>query len=268
MSSTLATFASVSVIAGLGTLSGCAADTSRPAPADGEALGTTAEALALQPLQVSFNDCNELASIATLPVAQARTVVPAQFALGGNGTVAPFVVRVADCSAVSVDGSALEPGTVAQLGVGIVSPDGTGDINNYVAWYYTTSLRLALRLKLLGIPAEWSPRLAYDLAGGTLEIDVRPPSHPPFHVTAPVVEPGPTAVPFAANWWRLNGSRLTKMSTPIPAIRFGGATTTLTTPAGSALGRLFGSPTLTSFPFLDSFNRFPSAPMTVSVSGP
>lgn len=254
---TIATLVFVSVFAG------CAAET---APPDEATVATVTEALALQPLQVSFNDCSEIASIATLPVAQARTVVPATFTLGGDGTVAPFVVRVAHCNAVSVDGSAFEPGTVAQLGVGIVSPDGTGDINNYTAWYYTTSLRLAVRLKALGIPAEWSPRLGYELTGSTLQIDANLPAHPPFHTTSTVVEPGPGTIPFAANWWRLEGTRLTKMSTPIPAIRFGGATTTLTTPRLSALGRLFGSSTISSFPFLDSFNRFPTAPMTVSVS--
>lgn len=261
MSAKVTTFAFVSIIAGLG----CAVE---PEVVEDGPVSATTEALALQPLHVTFNDCNEIASITPLPVAQARTVVPASLALAGDGTVAPFVVRVADCSAVSVDGSAFEPGTVAQLGVGIVSPDGTGDINNYTAWYYTTSLRLAVRLKALGIPAEWSPRLAYDRVGNTLGIDVKLPSHPPFHTTSTVVEPGPGAIPFAANWWRLNGQRLTKMSTPIPAIRFGGAATTLTTPANSALAQLLGSATVSSFPFLDSFNRFPTAPMTVSVARP
>ncbi len=261
ISSKVTTFVFVSIIAGLG----CAVE---PEAADEGPVATTTDALGLQPLNVTFNDCSEIASITPIPVAQARTVVPASLALAGDGTVAPFVVRVADCSAVSVDGSPLEPGTVAQLGVGIVSPDGTGDINNYTAWYYTTSLRLALRLKALGIPAEWSPRLSYEVAGNTVGIDVKLPSHPPFHTTSTVVEPGPGTIPFAANWWRQNGPRLTKMSTPIPAIRFGGATTTLTTPANGALGRLLGSPTVSSFPFLDSFNRFPTAPMTVSVSRP
>jgi hypothetical protein len=241
-------------------LGGCAAPTEVE-----ETVATTASALAKEPLHVDFADCSELASITPLPVAQARTVVPADLALAGDGTVAPFVVRVARCAAVSIDGVATGPGTVAQLGVSIVSPDGTGDINNYVAWYYTTSHTLAQRLRALGIPAEWVPDLTYQLAGGTLHIEVDHPGHPTFAITAQVVEPGPAAVPFTANWWTETGPFLTKMSTPIPVIRFGGASTTLTTPANGALGRLLGTPVLSSFPYLDSFNRFPAAPMTVSV---
>lgn len=86
------------------------------------------------PFDVSFNDCSELASITTISVARARTVVPASFALGGDATGVPFVVRVAHCRAVSIDGAAPRAGTVAQLGVSVVSPDGTGDINNYTAF--------------------------------------------------------------------------------------------------------------------------------------
>ena len=64
------------------------------------------------------------------------------------------MVRVADCRALSIDGGAPEAGIVAQLGVSIVSPDGTGDINNYTAWYYTTSKRLAVALRHLGVRAQ------------------------------------------------------------------------------------------------------------------
>lgn len=71
---------------------------------------------------VEFTDCFELASIVTITVAKARTVVPAWFTLGGGDNGVPFVLRVGDCRAVSIDGSAPEAGTVAQLGVSIVSP--------------------------------------------------------------------------------------------------------------------------------------------------
>jgi len=43
---------------------------------------------------VEFTDCSELASIATITVAKARTVVPASFTLGGGDNGVPFVVRV------------------------------------------------------------------------------------------------------------------------------------------------------------------------------
>lgn len=85
------------------------------------------------------------------------------------------------------------------------------------------------------------------------------------HTTREDAEPG--ANPFLANWWVQNGPFRTKMSTPIPSIRFGGATATLTTPRQGQLGRLLECSAET-FALLDSFNRFPTAPMTVSVSRP
>lgn len=260
-------FACVSLVAVLASLAGCSAENTESV----EDVGVATDELKLAPLQVSFDDCSELASITTISVAEARKVVPSSFTLGGDASGAPFVVRVADCSAVSIDGGRPEAGTVAQLGVSVVSPDGTGDINNYTAWYYTTSWRLALALQLRGVPAQVVPRLTYAVSpnaahtGGTLTVDVDPPGHPTFHVSAPVVEPGPGAIAFHANWWKESGSRRTKMSTPIPSIRFGGATATLHTPRHGQLGKLLESSTET-FALLDSFNRFPTAPMTVSVS--
>jgi hypothetical protein len=194
--------------------------------------------------------------------------------LGGDANGVPFVVRVAHCQAMSIDGAAPQAGTVAQLGVSIVSPDRTGDINNYTAFYYTTSQQLARQLQLAGVPADYAPQLRYDLlpntdhTAGTLNIGV--PGRPAFRIAGPIVEPPPAAVPFLANWWIQGGIGLTKMSTPIPALRFGQATSTLQTPPGSRLGRLLGSSTET-FALLDSFNRFPGAQMTVTVtrrSGP
>jgi hypothetical protein len=216
---------------------------------------------------VEFTDCSELASITTITVAKARTVVPASFTLAGDASGAPFVVRVAHCRAVSVDGSAPEAATVGQLGVSIVSPDGSGDINNYTAWYYTTSLRLAVRLQLLGVPAEWVPRLGYDLVpgsanSGTLRIDLAA-GHPAFRVTAPVVEPVAAAVAFQANWWIQSGTQRTKMSTPIPALRFGSAAAILTTARVGRLGQILDRSTAT-FALLDSYNRFAQAHMTVT----
>ena len=216
---------------------------------------------------VEFTDCSELASITTITAAKARTVVPASFTLAGDASGTPFVVRVAHCRAVSVDDSAPEAATVAQLGVSIVSPDGTGDINNYTAWYFTTSLRLAVKLQLLGVPAQWTPGLGYSLVpgsanSGTLRIDVAA-GHPGFRVTAPVVEPVAAAVPFQANWWIQSGTQRTRMSTPIPALRFGTAAAILTTPRVGQLGQLLDRSTAT-FALLDSYNRFAQANMTVT----
>lgn len=237
----------------------------------GQAPAAVTHQLGASSFGVEFTDCSELASITTISVAKARTIVPASFTLGGGVSGVPFVVRVADCDAVSIDGSAPEAGTVAQLGVSIVSPDGTGDINNYTAWYYTTSQRLALKLRKLGVPAQWVPRLGYDVVPnsantGTLSIDVAA-GHPAFRVDAPVIEPTSAAVAFQANWWIQSGTQRTKMSTPIPAIRFGSATATLMTPRHGQLGRLLDRSTVT-FAVLDTYNRFADAQMTVAVNRP
>ena len=70
-------------------------------------------------------------------------------------------------------------------------------------------------------------------------------------------------MPFQANWWIQSGTVRTKMSTPIPALRFGTAAATLTTPRVSQLGQLLDRSTAT-FALLDSYNRFAQAQMTVS----
>jgi hypothetical protein len=265
-------FVSVSILALLFTgLQGCAAESADASSAaeDTAEIGVVAQALGSASFDVAFNGCSELASITTISVAKARQVVPSSFTLAGDASGTPFVVRVADCTSVSVDGATPEAGTVAQLGVSVVSPDGTGDINNYTAWYYTTSLRLAAKLRLFGVPAQFVPTLDYDYApnaastGGTLRIAV--PGTPAFRVSAPVVEPGASAIPFTANWWQQTDVRRVKMSTPIPAIRFGAATATLQTARAGDLGKLLESSTET-FALLDSFNRFDTAPMTVTVT--
>lgn len=270
---------SVSTLVGLVITSGCAAPGDREpgeppgaaAPGDSEGataagdenLGATSAELALRPLEVSFAGCDEIASVTPVAFAKARALVPANLTLASDGTIAPFVVRVGHCSTIDVGNGPPEAGTVAQLGPSIVSPDGTGDINIYTSWYYTTSLRLALRLNLLGVPAQWSPGLDYDLEGGTLDIDVGFPAIPRFQATSAVVEPGPSSIPSTVNWWRQNGSKLTKMSTVISNAFLGVASTTLTAPPGGVLANLFGASTV-SFPFLDSFNRFPAGTMTVT----
>lgn len=258
------------LVAMISTLSGCVAEdtsaTDEQASEDGDSIDVTSQELKAKPLSVSFNDCSELASITTISVAKARTVVPSSFKLAGDANGAPFVVRVANCAAVSIDGGPPEAGTVAQLGISLVPPDGTGDINNYTAWYYTTSRALSKALRRQGVPAQWVPNLRYQLTGGTLTIDAQRPAEAPFHVTAPVVEPN-YVVPFQANWWVQNGCSRTKMSTPIPSISFGSAKATLTTPPKGQLARLLGSSTAT-FALLDSFNRFATAPMTVTVTRP
>ena len=221
-----------------------------------------------KPLEVAFANCSEFAGITTIAMKDARPVVPSSFTLAGARDAVPFVVRVAHCERVSIAGFAPEAATVAQLGVSVASPDGTGDINNYALWYYTTNARLAVALRQYGVPTQWVPQLRYQLgldAHSRLSINVAP-GRPAFRINSAVADPTSAPVSFTANWWAESDLGRTKMSTPIPALQFGSAATTLKTAHAGDLGQLLHSSTAT-FAVLDSFNRFATAPM-ITTLGP
>src|SRR5262249_17931543 len=75
--------------------------------------------------------------------------------------VTPPGVRTADCGGIAVEGRRPRAGSIVQIGVVIVPPDGTGDINNYTLWYYTSDARLANGLQRLGVDAQQVPTLDY-----------------------------------------------------------------------------------------------------------
>lgn len=240
---------------------------------DPEQLGETEDAIGgFGDFDVEFTNCTEFAGIGNMPYAKARAAVPAGYTLAGDTTNALVVVRVASCDDMVVNGHHEGDSIVSQVGVGIVSPDGTGDINNYTLWYDTTSLRLAARLLLTGVNARFAPNLDFDFnptsgGAGHLKITSKLPAQPRFIVNDDVVAPPATPVPFTANWWKVGFAGNTKMFTSFPDLHFGAAGNhaTLTTPANSELAKLIGATTL-SFPNLDSYNSFPAGHMHVSVS--
>jgi hypothetical protein len=221
------------------------------------------------PFDVQFTDCTEQASLTGVPVANVRKLVPSHYALANESTgTTVLVVRIANCKDVVVAGKDVGGGTVAQIGANLVSPDGTGNINNYTIYYSTTSERLAKFLERDGVPAQHVADIHYDFksdgkGGGTLDISVGSPMNSPYTVGGPVVSPTMAPVPYTANWWADDDGQSTRMQTPIPAIAFGGATMTLHTNANSKLGKILGGGTVT-FPYFDSYNAFYSAPMHVS----
>jgi hypothetical protein len=233
-----------------------------PAATD-EPVNETQDALKTS-FTVDFSGCTEFAGVGVIPYAHARAAVPANYTLAGDTTNATAVVRVAECDDVIVAGADQGDGIVSQVGVGLVSPDGTGDINNYTVWYETTSLNLAIRLAAAGVNARYAPGLEYELAsngngGGTLTVASA--FDPSFKVTDIVVGPPVSTTPFLANWW---GPHI-EMATEVPLLHFGAAGNhaTLTTPKFSALASLIGGSSLT-FADLDSYNSFPTAHMVVS----
>ena len=200
----------------------------------------------------------------------ARAYLPAQFILVGEGQpVTPLVVRTASCRGISVNGREPKAGEIVQIGLVIVPPDGTGDINNYTLWYYSSDAELATQLRRAGVSVQHLPTIDYDYESNDNSLFVRvprpgSPSLALFGTVQPSPDPGGS---FLANWWQQAEAGSVKMSTNVPIINIGGAGLTLTTNAHGPFGRLIGSGS-TGFPLLQQFNTFTGAHMEVSLVSP
>lgn len=213
---------------------------------------------------VDFAACSEVAGIGFVPRANARPLVPAKYELAGNAQSAVLVARAVHCDAVSVDGQAARPTTLIQIGISVVGEavvTPAADINNYTLWYVTDQAQLSAKLNAAGANAENSQQISYTLSSGTLDFSASPARAPEVALQGPVT-PGATPSEFRATWWSDGNQGTIRMHTPFPAIRFGDAHMTLTTPANSDLARLIGGTSMT-FPLLDSYNTFDSAHMDV-----
>ena len=224
-----------------------------------------------RPSFVQFDDCNEIAGVTTGPTAEIRPLVPAQFTVvEASPGEALLVFRVAQCQAVSVDGSRPRPGIVAQVGPSIVPPTGTGDINNYAIQYATNDRRLAAALRRNGFSAQLIPRLEYQLVPtgpGTFDLSIVQPRRKNGYVIAgPVIDPAASdpGAPFVANWWTGRpGGRRAVTHTPFPNIAFGDASGAQVSAApGSQVARLLGA-TSKGFSVLALRGVFSTAPMEI-----
>lgn len=216
---------------------------------------------------VEFSDCVESIGVTLVSTEKARAYVPAGFILVGEGQpVTPLVVRTASCQGIAVNGYAPTTGEIVQIGLVIVPPDGTGDINNYTLWYFSSDAKLATQLRKTGVGAQLVPTIDYDFDPGdnSLFVLVPMPGSPRLAVSGSV-QPSPfPAGSFLANWWQQTEAGNVKMSTNVPLINIGGADLTLTTNANGPLGRLIGAGS-TGFPLLQQFNTFGGARMEVSI---
>ena len=216
---------------------------------------------------VEFSDCVESIGVTLVSTESARAYVPAGFILVGEGQpVTPLVVRTASCQGIAVNGDAPTTGDIVQIGLVIVPPDGTGDINNYTLWYFSSDAKLATQLRKIGVGAQLVPTIDYDFDPGdnSLFVLVPMPGSPRLAVSG-AVQPSPLpAGSFLANWWRQTEAGNVKMSTNVPIINIGGAGLTLTTNANGPLGQLIGGGS-TGFPLLQQFNTFGAARMEVSI---
>jgi hypothetical protein len=232
----------------------------------------SARADAGEAFEVEFTNCVESIGVGLIPTAQAQALVPSEFHLVGEGQpVTPIVVRTSRCEGIAVDGYSPNAGSVVQIGVVIVPPDFSGNINNYTLWYYTSDAKLAHHLERLGVAAQHVPTIDYDYepsgASNPLFVAVPRPGDPSLSLGGTVSESTTLAGSFEAIWWaKINGGNA-RMDTLVPAIFIGGADLTLMTGASGALGQLIGGSS-SGFPLLQQFNTFASAHLGVSIASP
>jgi hypothetical protein len=221
-------------------------------------------------VSVDFRDCVESIGVTLVSTDEARASVPPGFVLAGEGgPVTPAVVRTSRCQGISVDGAREKAGAIVQIGLVLVPPDFTGDINNYTLWYYTSDAKLAQALKRAGVDAQHVPTLAYAYvpqAPGDVDplaVVVPKPGRPELAVGGNVTASDAPAGSFQANWWAQSESARVKMETDVPVIFIGNADLTLLTNPSNAIGQLFGGGSV-GFPILQQFNTFAHAHMSVN----
>ena len=99
-----------------------------------------------------------------------------------------------------MDGKKSEPGTVAQIGISLVGPDSTADINNYTLWYTTDNALLHAKLTAAGVDAILENDLSYllSVSGGTGSLDAESGTAqtPAYEVTGSVIVPTSSPTTF------------------------------------------------------------------------
>lgn len=196
---------------------------------------------------VTLGNCTEFIGTKQIPVASVAPLVPSSFLIAGAETgFATLVIRAGRCGRASVDGGPVEDARVAQVGVVLIPPDGTGGINNYTLSYSTNSLRLAARLELAGLNVTLDPDLVYEVspdppvAGGEFFFDVSPLAAPAWFLSGRVTDPAGPQFPFVANWWSALRAGKLKMATSIPLLAYGDGSVRIYSRRGGLVGRLIG----------------------------
>jgi len=221
---------------------------------------------------VDFAQCTEFAGVGPVNFAKASALVPSVFTTLPVGSTGGIVVRATSCASVKVNGGRAVPTTISQIGVEIVPPDGTGDINNYTLIYVSNNPDLVLALRLAGVPALLDPTLTYEFTydstgtSGELYVEADSLGLPPYFLTGTESDPTGPGSDFKANWWFAAGGSVVKQASDFPNIAFGAANVSLHTDRHSALGQLIGGNTDADFHFLPVRGVYSSAHMQVTVS--
>jgi len=243
-------------------------------------LAVTAAIMATQPasaeagagFSVDFSQCTEFAGVGPVDLATASSLVQPAFTTLQVGSTAAIVVRATRCASVQVNGGAGVPTIVSQIGIEIVPPDGTGDINNFTLIYVTDNAQLALAFRLVGLHAMFDPTITYEFTydstgkSGELYVEAEGLGLPAYFLTGTETDPSSAGFDFKANWWYQGFAGVIKQATDFPNIAFGPANVSLHTSRESVLGMLIGGNTDADFHFLPVRGVYAAAHMDVTIS--
>jgi hypothetical protein len=221
---------------------------------------------------VDFSHCTEFAGVGPVDFARASSLVQPAFTTLPAGSTAGIVVRATSCSGVKVNGGLSIPTVISQIGIEIVPPDGTGDINNFTLVYVTDNPQLALAFNGVGLPALFDPALTYEFTydstgmSGELYVEAEGLGLPAYFLTGTESDPTTAGFDFKANWWYHGFAGIIKQASDFPNIAFGAANVSFHTSRNSVLGKLIGGNTDADFHFLPVRGVYASAHMDVTVT--
>ncbi|HEY1340488.1 MAG TPA: hypothetical protein VGF59_23410 [Bryobacteraceae bacterium] len=218
----------------------------------------------------ALKNCTELIGFGPVDFAAARALVPASFTLVPFNGSAGLVVRASRCESVRIDGLPAKSAVVAQAGIAVIPPDGTGDINNYTLLYSTNDDQLFFALLRAGLPAVLDLALAYEFTPdstghGEMYAAVSPLLQPAWFLTGAADPPPPGGAPVTANWWYNSLRGTLKMATTIPSISYGAASFALHTSRSSTLGKLIGGNTDSAFVLFNARGVFATGDFAATV---
>jgi hypothetical protein len=234
----------------------------------------TASAQTRTDFTVDFTNCSEFAGEGPVSLAAAKPLVPSGFTINGADTgTANIVIRATSCASVTVNGHDPRPTNLSQIGINIVAPDGTGDINNYTLVYVSDNPILVENFIAAGLPAHYDPQLAYEYTApssgsGDLYVAAGSWDLTPYFIYGPETAPPPdSATVFLANWWYApRASVKMRQQSLFPAISFGTSSVTFYTSSSSLLGKLIGGHTFSNYSVLALRGVYPSAHMDVTTA--
>ena len=224
---------------------------------------------------VDFSQCTEAVGVGPVNLARAAALVPASYTTlsiaGSPAATAAIVVRATSCASIQVNGGAAIPTNISQIGVEVVPPDGTGDINNYTLVYLSNNPELVTAFNHAGVPALLDTTLTYQFTydstgtGGEIYVKAEGAGLPAYFISGTETDPTTPGFDFKANWWFAGNKGAVKQASDFPDIAFGTANLTLHTDRTGIIGQLIGGNTDGDFHFLPVRGRYPSAHMNVTV---